>query len=110
MSYYKPRALPHWDPGDAALFITWRLHGSLPVPPPEWQALPAGKRFVTEDRVLDRLAGGPQYLRIPAVAACVAKTLDYGSTILNLYDLQAWVVMSNHIHILIDPRVPLSRI
>src|ERR1022692_4643065 len=29
MSYYE-RNLPHWQPEGAALFLTWRLHGSLP--------------------------------------------------------------------------------
>jgi hypothetical protein len=29
MTYYE-RALPHWQPEGAALFLTWRLHGSLP--------------------------------------------------------------------------------
>jgi len=29
MTYYE-RALPHWQPEGAAIFLTWRLHGSLP--------------------------------------------------------------------------------
>src|SRR5689334_5336647 len=107
---FRKRRLPHWDPEDHALFITWRLHGSLPAAPSEWEALPAGKRFATEDRALDRLATGPHYLKLPAVAASVANAIQFGATKLNLYDLHAWVVMSNHVHLLIDARAPLSRL
>ena len=28
LTYYE-RNLPHWQPEGAALFVTWRLHGSL---------------------------------------------------------------------------------
>jgi REP element-mobilizing transposase RayT len=109
MSYHK-RNLPHWNPGDAALFVTWRLRGSLPAPPPEWERLPAGHRFVTEDKALDKLATGPHYLKNPVIAATVAKSIQYGAGTLHLYDLHAWVITSNHVHILIDPQVPLSQL
>jgi REP element-mobilizing transposase RayT len=110
MAYYQPRGLPHWDPGDAALFITWRLHGSLPALPPEWEVLPASQRFLTLDQGLDRVSTGPHWLKNPAVAACVARTLQYGAEVLGLYDLAAWVIMSNHVHILVEPHTPLARI
>jgi len=110
MSYYKSRALPHWNPGDAALFITWRLHGSFPALQPEWERLPSAQRFQTEDQALDKLATGPQYLKDPAIAAAVANTLHYGAQTLHLYDLHAWVIMSNHVHIFIDPLARLPRI
>jgi REP element-mobilizing transposase RayT len=41
---------------------------------------------------------------------CVADTLHYGEQPLGLYDLRAWGLMVNHVHILIDPRAELSRI
>jgi len=108
MSYHR-RRLPHWDPDNAAIFLTWRLHGTLPAPQPEWLRLPAGHRFAAEDQALDR-AQGPQHLKNPAVAKVVDDALHYGAETLHLYDLHAWVIMSNHVHILIDPRVELSRI
>lgn len=107
---YRRRTLPHWQPENAAIFLTWRLHGSLPAPEPEWEHLPAGKRFVAEDQALDRLATGPRYLKNPAVADVVASAVRYGADHLHLYDLHAWVVMSNHVHMLIDPQAELSRI
>ena len=110
MSYHERHGQPNWDPEDAALFITWRLYGSLPVPEPEWETLPTGTRFVAEDRALDQLATGPHHLKNPAVAAAVIKTLRYGADNLHLYDLRAWVIMSKHVHILIDPHAPLASI
>jgi REP element-mobilizing transposase RayT len=110
MPYHERHGLPHWDPEDAALFITWRLHGSFPAPEPEWERLPSIQQFVAEDQALDKLSTGPHYLKNSAVAAAVAKTLHYGAQTLHLYDLHAWVIMSNHVHILIHPRALLSRI
>lgn len=110
MSFYQPRGLPHWDPGDAALFITWRLHGSLPAAPSEWEALPAGQRFVAVDRSLHRSSTGPQWLNLASVAELVRRALHYGEDALHLYDLAAWVIMSNHVHILIQPHAPMARI
>jgi putative transposase len=110
MSYYKSRHLPHWNPEDAALFITWRPHGSFPAPEPEWERLPSAQHFQAEDQALDTLATGPHYLKDSAIAAAVANTFHYGAQTLRLYDLHAWVIMSNHVHILIDPLAPLPRI
>src|SRR5438094_685915 len=53
MQHYQ-RRLPHWDTIDQPLFVTFRLHGSLPahrVFPSETQS---GKAFVIMDRLLDR--------------------------------------------------------
>ena len=36
--------------------------------------------------------------------------LEYGEKQLKLYDLLAWVVMANHVHIVIYPNVALSKI
>ena len=109
MPYYE-RRLPHWDPEDAAIFITWRLYGSFPKPAPEWDRLPPGKRFVAEDEALARLGTGPHHLRHPAIAELVAKSIKYGSDTLNLYELHSWVIMPNHVHILIYPAASIPRI
>ena len=106
---YRTRRLPHWDPEDAAIFLTWRLHGSLPAPAPEWECLPVGKRFAAEDQALLR-STGPHYLANPEVADCVANAIVYGAEGLLLYELHAWVIMSNHVHLLIDPKVSLPRL
>ena len=107
---YQSRHLPHWHPEDAAIFRTWRLYGSCPALPREWEALPAGKQFVFEDELLDSLPTSPHYLNDAHVARVVAHSLRYGAQVLKLYDLHPWVIMSNHVHMLIDPKAPISRI
>ena len=101
MSYYE-RHLPHWQPEGAALFVTWRLHGSLPAV--------AGETFTKSDRQLDHATIGPRWLTDQRVSNVVAESLHYGEHPLKLYRLRAWVVMINHVHILIYPEVPLRRI
>ena len=109
MSYHE-RHLPHWQPEGAALFITWRLYGSLPRVPVPIEHQPAGKAFAAIDRELDRAATGPTWLRDERVAQCVVDALKYGEMNLHLYKLRAWVLMANHVHILIYPEADLSKI
>ena len=55
MKHYE-RRLPHWDTIGQPLFVTFRLHGTLPrsrVFPPD-KLTTSGKAFVTMDRLLDR--------------------------------------------------------
>jgi REP element-mobilizing transposase RayT len=104
------RHLPHWQPEDAALFVTWRLHGSYPRIVHILKNQTAGKAFVALDRELDKAATGPRWLSDERVAQCVADTLQYGEKQLGLYELQAWVLMINHVHILIDPKAKLQKI
>ncbi len=107
---YSERHLPHWQPEDAALFITWRLHGSLPRIPAPTEDQPGGKAFAAIDRELDKAATGPRWLLDERVAQCVVDALKYGQDNLHLYELHAWVLMANHVHILIYPEAELSRI
>jgi REP element-mobilizing transposase RayT len=109
LTYYE-RHLPHWQPEDAALFVTWRLHGSVPRIVTVLKNPSAGKAFVAMDRELDKAATGPRWLSDQRVAQCVADTLRYGENQLGLYELCAWVLMINHVHILIDPKARLQKI
>jgi len=109
MSYHE-RHLPHWQPEGAALFITWRLYGSLPASVKMLENQSAGQQFVAIDRELDKAATGPRWLADERVAQCVVETLLYGERQLHLYRLRAWVLMINHVHILIYPDADLSRI
>jgi putative transposase len=59
---------------------------------------------------LDLAAAGPRWLLDERVAQCVADALVYGERQLDLYRLQAWVLMVNHVHILIHPEAKLPRI
>ena len=62
------------------------------------------------DRELDRAATGPRWLQDERVAQCVVDAFRYGERQLGLYKLRAWVLMVNHVHILIYPEAKLSRI
>jgi len=109
VSYYR-RRLPHWHPSDRPLFLTWHLYGSLPekrFPPPHSSS--AGKAFVWMDRYLDDARCGPHWLRRPEIAELVAASLRYAEDKLRFYDLHAWVIMSNHVHMLVSPNVPPPR-
>jgi putative transposase len=100
------RHLPHWQPEGAALFITWRLHGSSPRVPAQIGHQP----FALTDQELDKAATGPRWLHDERVAQCVANALKYGEKELHLYELRAWVLMTNHVHILIYPEANMSKI
>jgi hypothetical protein len=57
---YHERHLPHWQPEGTALFVTWRLYGSLPGSIEILKSQSAGKQFVAFDRELDKAATGPR--------------------------------------------------
>jgi type I restriction enzyme R subunit/putative DNA methylase len=94
----------------SALFVTWRLHGSLPRVPAPIEYLTPGSSFTRIDRELEQAATGPRHLLDERVAQCVVNALQYGEKELHLYELHAWVLMVNHVHILIYPEAPLSKI
>jgi REP element-mobilizing transposase RayT len=108
--YYR-RNLPHWHPPGAALFVTWRLYGSLPkhvlLMLKEKEHLKEGRRFVLVDQELDKASIGPLWLREPRIAECVVESLRRGEG-LGHYELHAYVVMANHVHALLTPKVVVA--
>jgi REP element-mobilizing transposase RayT len=104
---YHQRHLPHWQPEGTAVFVTWRLYRSLPRSVMRSQdEVSAGRAFVE----FDRAAWGPVWLQDPRIAQCIMDALRFGETELRLYNLMAFAVMSNHVHVLIRPCVDLSKI
>ncbi len=104
------RRLPHYHPEGKWLFITCHLHGSLPhakYPPPG--KMSSGAAFVWMDRYLDSTSTGPLYLAQEPVARVVAESVQRG-VLLGHYDLGAWTIMSNHMHLLLLPRVSPTRL
>ena len=104
------RRLPHWQPSDRPLFLTWQLHGSLPknrFPPAASES--AGKAIVWMDRYLYEVRTGPTWLQRPEIAQLVLSAIEYAERPLQLYDLHAWVIMSNHVHVLVAPHAPAAR-
>src|SRR6266568_1452421 len=71
------RKLPHWVPEDTILFVSLRL---------------AGTRHGCETGLKD-----------PRIADIVVEALLYGESFRHSYDLFAWVIMSNHVHLVLKP-------
>ena len=107
MPYYV-RKLPHWHPEGDALFVTWRLFGSLPRKVVKSWVVPPN--FATYETALDCAAFGPVWLKDDRIAQVVADALAYGQRELRLYELVAWVIMPNHVHIVIQPFTELKKI
>jgi putative transposase len=109
MRFYE-RRLPHWDVVGQPLFVTFRLHDSLPI---NRVFLPShltnGKTFVTMDRLLDQAATGPKHLAVPEIAALVVASLQDGERRFRRYQLHSFVVLPNHVHLLVTPSVEASR-
>jgi putative transposase len=104
------RRLPHWDVVGQPVFVTFRLHGTLPasrVFPPE--RMSSGKAFVAMDRILDGARHGPTDLGMPEIAELVVNALFAGECKFRRYELHAFVVMQNHVHILVTPSVPSTK-
>ncbi len=99
------RRLPPWDTVDQALFVTFRLQGSLPANrafPPE--RLTNGQAFAAMDKLLDIDRIGPLFLSRPDIANLIVRALFDGERF-GRYRLHAWVVMPNHVHLLVTPQV-----
>src|SRR5215831_11119929 len=104
------RRLPHIHPDGSWIFLTWHLHGALPqsrYPPPG--KLSAGQAFVWIDRYLDTTRDGPHYLKRPEIAQIVVDALHEGMN-LGHYELGPYVVMSNHVHVLLLPKIPVPKL
>jgi REP element-mobilizing transposase RayT len=102
------RRLPHIYETGHAVFLTWRLHDSLPPNRAfPTNSLTSGQAFVAMDRLLDEARTGPFYLRQPALADMLVEAIHHNAGILRHYVLHAYVVMPNHVHLLAAPAVPL---
>jgi REP element-mobilizing transposase RayT len=109
--YDYKRHLPHWQPDNKPVFLTWRLYGSLPrvvVSDPR-QGTP-GEDFVRFDHELDQASSGPTWLSDPKIARLVVEAFQYGELNLKRYVLAEFVVMPNHVHLLCWPRASLAKI
>ena len=111
VSFYR-RNLPHWQPEKCSIFVTWRLHGSLPKGFAEclrkWTGEP-GKQFLKADRILDAASSRPLWLNNPKIAWNVQRAIRRGAE-LGHYELRAYVIMPNHVHVLLDPLVSLEKL
>jgi REP element-mobilizing transposase RayT len=108
--------LPHFDAGELPQAITFRLVDSIPATLiHQWREelkLTAGVQGDAADQELLRIetflnrGTGPTWLADPTIAALVENALLYfdGSR----YRLHAWVIMPNHVHVVITPLTDVS--
>ncbi len=99
--------IPHVDPGEYTQFITFRLADSMPQTVLEKWRSELERGEITDADFRRRIETyldqnyGSQWLTDPRIASLIQET------ILNLdgksYKLIAWVIMPNHVHILIRP-------
>ena len=99
------RRLPHFHPSESYLFLTWRLWGSLPVKADLSVHSTPGHAFAALDHCFDRSASGPLWLKDPRIADLVSRSIVIGESERRFYHLCAWVVMPNHVHLLVRPQV-----
>src|ERR1700733_14632797 len=101
--------LPHLYAIGQPLFITFRLHDSLP---PERAFPPAnvtsGEAFVAMDRLLDQARYGAMFLRQPDIAQEILASIEHGER-LGHYSVHAWAIMPNHVHLLLTSHVSVSK-
>jgi putative transposase len=110
MAFYR-RRLPHLCEVGRPIFITWRLHDSLPpnrVFPSG--ALTSGEAFAAMDRLLDETRTGAFYLRQPAIADMIVEAIEYNARVLGHFVLHAFAVMPNHVHLLVTPAISLPKL
>jgi REP element-mobilizing transposase RayT len=104
------RRLPHILPPNTHIFLTSRLAGSIPAAHSSDRYPTPGHKFAAEDRALDRSCQGALWLKDDRVAAIVANAIQIGASDKRFYDLIAWVIMANHVHLLILPKVDVCKI
>jgi REP element-mobilizing transposase RayT len=124
------RHLPHQVPKGFPIFLTWNLKGALPHEvidtlrrerrrferePSRPNESEKERRirhdkliFAMADRYLDRDNQGPMYLKDPAAAKTVEDSILFGVS--ERYNLFAWCVMANHVHVLLTPQWEIHRI
>jgi putative transposase len=103
---YHSRRLPHIFDEGSTLFLTWNLYGSLPREryPPDGK-MNSGAAFVWMDRYMNTCREGPQWLAKEEIAKVVEESLRRQEC-----DLHAYVIMPNHVHVLLTPKVSPSKL
>lgn len=106
--WYGRGYLPHFDGGEVTQFITFRLADSLPQNVLEKWKIEVEQRIITEieyhrmiDKYLDKSIGNC-YLNNERIAKLIQETLLFFDG--KKYKLIAWVLMPNHVHLLLIPK------
>jgi REP element-mobilizing transposase RayT len=109
VGYYR-RCLPHWLPDEKAIFLTWRLYGSIPVERSSNSKMSDGEKFKHREQILDRQRFGPLWLKDPQIAQLVVESILKAANHLQQYILHSYSVMPNHVHLLMTPKLQVRKI
>ncbi len=101
--------IPHWEAGEVAQAITFRLADSLPASllgrwEDELSTLANDARVQERRKRIERALDsghGSGVLAQPAIGETVENALLHFDA--NRYRLHAWVIMPNHVHVLVTP-------
>jgi REP element-mobilizing transposase RayT len=114
--WYGRGYLPYFDAGKTVQFITFRLADSLPQSKlrhleKELSHLSQASCEVLKRQTIEEWldAGvGCNALMHPKVAAFVEATLRQADG--KHYRLLAWCIMPNHVHVIVEPKIPMAKI
>ena len=119
------RHLPHYQPPEMTLFVTFRLHGSLPAEQLERLKAEAlgrerqieritgeidrkamlyaerKRQFGRFDDALDTSTYGLTWLKEPEVASIIVEAFHYRDD--KAFELDCFTIMSNHVHAVFAP-------
>ena len=113
LGWHENGYLPHRDEPGLVQFVSFRLADAFPAElRSEWEALlkieDDRKRRIQLEHYLD-LGRGACHLRQPEIARVVEDSLRFRHEM--QYDLRAWVIMPNHVHLLfLVQEVPMSEL
>jgi putative DNA methylase len=113
LGWHENGYLPHRDAPGLTQFVTFRLADAFPAElRSEWEALlkieDDRKRRIELEAYLDQ-GRGECHLRHPDVAGLVENSLLFRHDV--QYELHAWVVMPNHVHLLfLVQDVPMAQL
>jgi len=111
--WYASKHLPHLDLPGTRQFLTYRLADALPAARRrEWEAFLALEDDVEKQRKIEAYLDrgyGECHLRDPHIAELVQENFWHHDGV--KYRLLAWVIMPNHVHVLIEMAgVPLGEV
>jgi REP element-mobilizing transposase RayT len=111
--WYASKNLPHYDAPGTRQFVTYRLADAMPASRRnEWEAFLVIEDELEKQRKIENYLDkghGECHLGIPRIADMVQQNLWHHDGV--KYRLLAWVIMPNHVHVLIEVwDVPLGEI
>jgi REP element-mobilizing transposase RayT len=106
--WYSRGYLPHYDGGQITQFLTYRLADSLPQKvlrnlefQLERELITEREKLIAVETYLDK-GIGKCYLRRTEIAEMVEENILKFAD--HKYKLHAWVIMPNHVHLLLTPK------